>query len=434
VDARWQTISASVDDRPPGERGEVPQAPGEAKQAKRFHKSRYDSASCYISQEANRDEGTSRYYNDVPCEIDAGIKATLEGDGIAEPLAHHLAHLFVRDPLVAFEGSIHEVNDSKSVEHFESINSTNWQTVRWKPPPVPGGCCAPHVGWRTEFRSMEVQLTDFENAAFTAFIVLVTRALLVFDLDLLIPLSKVDDNMKRAHTPNAVGKCKFWFRKNIIQEDVSPSVGSNADITEMTLHEIMDGKNGTFPGLVPLCLTYLEHIECDPVSFARITEYLTFISKRAAGALATPATWMRRFVAGHREYRQDSVITPGIAHDLMVACNEIGLGARRCPELLGDVVVEPVKPTGAFGTPLESTVSKDAQRSLLLKLQKRALHIDGPRSKPTATMRVRMAQQAQALCKQPLCDTEESHPIVRWLRCMPCFAGLRRGGTPRNKL
>lgn len=49
----------------------------------------------------------------------------------------------------------------------------------------------PHIGWRTEFRSMEVQLTDFENAAFTVFVVLVTRVILAFDLALYIPLSKV---------------------------------------------------------------------------------------------------------------------------------------------------------------------------------------------------------------------------------------------------
>jgi Glutamate-cysteine ligase len=44
---------------------------------------------------------------------------------------------------------------------------------------------------RTEFRSMEVQLTDLENAAFTVFVVLVTRVILAFDLNLYIPLSKV---------------------------------------------------------------------------------------------------------------------------------------------------------------------------------------------------------------------------------------------------
>ena len=108
-------------------------------------------------------------------------------------------------PQVIFEGLV-EVDDSATTEHFESIQSTNWQTVRWKPPPMKANACSPHVGWRTEslscqkiakkldpvwrslpsatqkgypscveprFRSMEVQMTDFENAAFTAFIVIV---------------------------------------------------------------------------------------------------------------------------------------------------------------------------------------------------------------------------------------------------------------------
>ena len=38
---------------------------------------------------------------------------------------------------------------------------------------------------------MEAQLTDFENAAFTVFIVLLTRVILAFDLVLYTPLSKV---------------------------------------------------------------------------------------------------------------------------------------------------------------------------------------------------------------------------------------------------
>lgn len=38
---------------------------------------------------------------------------------------------------------------------------------------------------------MEVQLTDFENAAFVVFIVLLTRVILSYKLNLLIPISKV---------------------------------------------------------------------------------------------------------------------------------------------------------------------------------------------------------------------------------------------------
>jgi glutamate--cysteine ligase catalytic subunit len=110
-------------------------------------------------------------------------------EGLDANLAHHLAHLFTRDPLVIFEGMV-ELNDEISTEHFENIQSTNWQTCRWKPPP-PQTPSSPHIGWRTEFRSMEVQLTDFENAAFVVFTVLITRVILAFDLGLYIPLSKV---------------------------------------------------------------------------------------------------------------------------------------------------------------------------------------------------------------------------------------------------
>ena len=42
--------------------------------------------------------------------------------------------------------------------------------MRWKPPPPQDPDHADdgnHIGWRTEFRAMEVQMTDFENAAFS---------------------------------------------------------------------------------------------------------------------------------------------------------------------------------------------------------------------------------------------------------------------------
>lgn len=58
--------------------------------------------------------------------------------------------------------------------------------MRFKPPP-PGG----NIGWRVEFRSMEIQLTDFENAAFAIFNVLLTRVILSYNLNLYIPISKV---------------------------------------------------------------------------------------------------------------------------------------------------------------------------------------------------------------------------------------------------
>ena len=45
------------------------------------------------------------------------------------------------------------------------------------------------AGWRVEFRPCELQFTDFENAAAASFIVLLTRAILSYKWNLLIPLS-----------------------------------------------------------------------------------------------------------------------------------------------------------------------------------------------------------------------------------------------------
>lgn len=53
-----------------------------------------------------------------------------------------------RDPLVIFEGAVDEVDDHTATEHFENIQSTNWQTVRWKPPPPREHEDSPRIGWR----------------------------------------------------------------------------------------------------------------------------------------------------------------------------------------------------------------------------------------------------------------------------------------------
>ena len=69
------------------------------------------------------------------------------------------------------------------------------------------------IGWRVEFRPMDLQITDFENAAFVTFVVLVTRVILTMKLNLLIPISKVNENMHTAMKRDSVRKEKFHFRK-----------------------------------------------------------------------------------------------------------------------------------------------------------------------------------------------------------------------------
>lgn len=217
---------------------------------------------------------------------------------------------------------------------------------------------------------MELQLTDFENAAFTAFIVLLTRVILAFDLNLYIPISRVDANMQRAHSRNATAKGKFFFRRHMapleegddgfgvkyssmfakaVNGDGDESVGASlspADSTtgtngesesddgvsnrrrkapcapgsseensfeEMTMAEIMCGKGSYFPGLIPLILAYLDHINCDRVTKERLLIFLNFVERRAVGELVTPATWMRNYVRNHPAYQGDSVVTDEIA-------------------------------------------------------------------------------------------------------------------------
>ena len=125
-------------------------------------------------------------------------------------LATHFAHLFIRDPLVIFSETLKNL-DLESADHFENIQSTNWQHMRFKPPPAG---TKDTTGWRVEFRPMEIQLTDFENAAFSIFIVLITRAILSFDLNFYIPIQRVTENMETAHRRDAVLTEKFYFRKD----------------------------------------------------------------------------------------------------------------------------------------------------------------------------------------------------------------------------
>jgi len=399
-DVRWNIISASVDDRTSAERGSSasgcePDPTMAAGGVRPLSKSRYDSISCYISDYR---EDLDRMYHDIPCEVDEELRSELVDQGITPPLARHVAHLFTRDPLVAFEGSVEEVDDETSTEHFESINSTNWQSIRWKPPPPPSDSGV-HIGWRTEFRPMEVQLTDFENAAFTAVTVLLSRVLLVFNLDVLIPLSKVDENMRRAQQMDAVGTQKFWFRKHVLPHGdcgggECGDLPEGDDSEEMTMDEIMNGKGDYFPGLIPLCYAYLEHIACDATSFARIHQYLSLVQGRASGKLLTPASWMRKFVHEHPEYKKDSIIRPGMAVDLMTACDEIGRGVRPCKELHGDVVIAPVIKEGLYLTPLSSEPSQAARCALLRKLRSRACMEDGPFSTPSAPMFRRCGSQS----------------------------------------
>jgi len=379
TDARWDVVAASVDDRTAAERGE---ADGErdarlAGDGVTFlPRSRYSSIARY-SFECEEEAQVSQFC-DLEAPVDAAALETLVAAGVDPALARHVAGLFVRDPLVIFQGLVEEVDDAVASDHFDNLQSTNWNTVRLKPPP-PTATDSEGPGWRTEFRPMEVQLTDFENAAFAVFAVLVTRVILAFDLNLYLPVSRIDANMRRAVRRDAARSAKFYFRSQVAPDSVQgddprfdaccapPGDDGPPVFEEMTCAEIIDGKGDYFPGLAPLVYAYLEHIGCDRDSLEVISAYVEHVRARARGDRPTAATWIRDFVAAHPDYERDGAVSERVARDLAVAAHEIGLGLRPAPDLLGDNLVRPISSDSAWDVRLSGVkLPKNPELSTLL--------------------------------------------------------------------
>lgn len=120
VDSRWNIIAASVDDRTEEERGLLPLKENKFV----IPKSRYDTTDWYLYS-------CSSGYNDVPLQYDQKYLDMLQQGGVDEQLAKHVAHLFIRDPLLVFRERIDQ-NDEESIEHFETIQSSNWMNMRYR--------------------------------------------------------------------------------------------------------------------------------------------------------------------------------------------------------------------------------------------------------------------------------------------------------------
>ncbi|KAI1290171.1 Glutamate--cysteine ligase catalytic subunit [Halotydeus destructor] len=331
-DCRWAVISQSVDDRTKEELGEEPLKNGKY----RISKSRYDSIDMYISPCGEK-------YNDLTVVHNEEYLATMVEQGVDPLIAKHISHLFIRDPISVYLEKLDQ-DDENETDHFENIQSTNWQTMRFKPPPANSS-----IGWRVEFRPMEVQITDFENSAYVVFVVLLTRLILSYKLNLLIPISKVDENMLEAQKRDSVKRSRLWFRNDIITQlgsvdmttptrvpDPTKDVHADESCTLMTINEIINGKDERFPGLVPLLKQYLLSMDVDAEAHCAIHQYLNLISSRASGKYSTTAQWIREFVRSHPDYKGDSVVSEAINFDLNVLIAKITKGQVVPKELVGD--------------------------------------------------------------------------------------------------
>lgn len=345
IDCRWNVIARSVDDRT---REELSETNALKESNYRIPKSRYDSVSTYLSRHGQR-------YNDVPLVYNQKYFDTMVANNVDPAVARHIAHLFIRDPIVVYKEKLKQSVEES--DHFENIQSSNWQTVRFKPPPCPGS----PIGWRVEFRPVEAQLTDFENAAYVVFITLLTRVILAYKLNFLMPISLVDENMARAQRRDAIKDCKFWFRRDIMHKSSSKgpliavlencnscesyntsclsssrsntrsaTVNANSNLTqngkakpddcatEMTMNEIINGGGG-FVGIMPILCHYVESFRDggNSQTIDKINRYLKLIANRASLRTKTTARMMRDFVKSHPKYNNDSVVSQEIAYDLL---------------------------------------------------------------------------------------------------------------------
>lgn len=263
-------------------------------------------------------------------------------------LASHFAHLFIRDPVFLYADGLESL-DLEKTNHFEMFQATNYQHVRFKPPPSHTS----DIGWRVEFRPMEVQITDFENAAYAIFMILLSRVILDYDLNLYIPIPRIDENMETAHARDAVLERKFHFRKDIFstaaaeprsngvpssektdaftnlasEPPASNPTGTMADeYRPMTIDEIINGgssSSDSFPGLMPLVKRYLVERDLSAEARLKVHAYLHLIEKRASGALWTGAKWIRHFIRRHPQYGRDSVVSEGVNYDLLKAVEDM---------------------------------------------------------------------------------------------------------------
>ncbi|EIJ88812.1 glutamate--cysteine ligase catalytic subunit [Nematocida parisii] len=288
---RWNIIASSVDCR--------------RKEETHIKKSRYSSIDLYVS---DMPEHLDKIYNDISPPLEESVLKTLLEANVDSAMAKHVASLYIRDPVLCYA-------DSTEMDDFENIQSSNWRSMRLK---LPKPSNDNHTGWMVETRPMEIQPTSFENAAYSVFVVLVSRMMLSLNANFYLPISKVDENFVFADQQGAGRTClqdyinaetaqTFWYRENIFSDEAPI-------IKKGTIKEIFMGTDG-YIGILGGIKAYLA--EYTPSVINSVMPYLQFIEDRVCGKKTSVATFMRKFVAAHPAYKGDSIVSEEISNDLI---------------------------------------------------------------------------------------------------------------------
>ena len=339
-DNRWSVISQSVDDRTDEEK--------DVNNPKFIYKSRYSHVYSYIS-ETSYCHDFNNDYKKFP--INENYYNDFINNGFSKKLAMHFSNLLVRDPLVIFSEKIN-LSDENDNSHFENINSTNWNSLRFKLPRESDG----DTSFKIEVRPCDLQITPFENTSMVSFVLSIYALLACYQCNFIIPISKTDINFERAFQNDAINTQKFYWRINGIKE--IKGIGKDCtkikwvkeeerekitydedqgNIKELTINEIINGcPSYNYPGIIKLA----KESSYEFFKSNHLDEYLNFISRKAKGELWTDAKYVRNFVLNHPKYNHDSILTEEINYDLIKHILKIQRGEIRPKELFNGVNFE----------------------------------------------------------------------------------------------
>ena len=102
---------------------------------------------------SNHEYVKKSHFDTVQYKVSEEHMKKLKDSGLDERLAFHISSLFIRDPIPTYSNELEDsVNDDETMAHFENLQSTNWNSLRFKPPPSIDST----IGWRVEFRTMDI--------------------------------------------------------------------------------------------------------------------------------------------------------------------------------------------------------------------------------------------------------------------------------------
>lgn len=311
TDTRWEALCAAGDDRRSSEKAEMCSRVGCVPV--------YLEESSHVQQLNDRFQGSS----DVR-------KRDLRKHGLPANLASYFMHALKRDPIISCTSMPNGGDTSTSAREartklLDIQLSTWWPHVRLKLPVL--STTDAGLPWRVEFRPMDSQPSDMENAALVVAMRILQQTIQHYNLDLRTPLSTVEENMSRANDRAAVTDqvFKFSVRPMSLADDSAPIFDDWASL-DVIFNGGEDGVGRTWLGLLPLAKDLLAQRGVSKMSGLeqeKILGALDMLSARATGRLETPAKWMRRFVKERsRGGLQDEEISSQLYHDMILALSE----------------------------------------------------------------------------------------------------------------